>query len=114
MIWCGVLTMGVSLLTSMVALSRLEVSQAYPFTSLGIVLTILDGRRLFDELLSLGKIPDATLIVVGVVCVSRVSWRRQSDRNSRSGQVQQVQVTGTLTLKLEQLSGGRAGLGLGR
>jgi hypothetical protein len=43
-IWCGVLTMGVSLLTWMVALRRLEVSQTYPFTSLGIVLTILDGR----------------------------------------------------------------------
>jgi hypothetical protein len=32
-----VLTMGVSLLTWMVALRRLEVSQTYPFTSLGIV-----------------------------------------------------------------------------
>ena len=70
-LWAGIVTMGLSVLTWMAALSRLEVSRAYPFTSLGIVLTMLGGRFLFQEPLSAGKLVGGAIIVIGVVSIAR-------------------------------------------
>lgn len=71
LIWAGIVTMGFSLLSWMAALSRLEVSRAYPFTALGIVLTMVAGRFLFAESFSAMKLAGAVLIVAGTLVVAR-------------------------------------------
>lgn len=70
-IWLGVGAMGLSLITWMATLSKLDVSQAYPFTAVGIVLTIVGGRYLFGEPVSVIKATGAAIIVLGVIVVSR-------------------------------------------
>ena len=52
-------------------LSRMEVSSAYPFVALAIVLTAVFGWLLFDDSFSAGKIIGTSLIVVGVVVLAR-------------------------------------------
>lgn len=71
LLWCGVGTMAVSLLSWMGALSRLEVSRAYPLTALGIVLTVVAGRFLLGETLSGTRIAGSLLIVGGMILVAR-------------------------------------------
>ena len=52
-------------------LSRMEVSSAYPFVAVAIVLTAVFGWLLFDDNFSAGKIIGTTLIVIGVVVLAR-------------------------------------------
>lgn len=53
------------------ALARTELSKAYPFVSLGFVLTAAAGVLLFNEEISVLRIFGITLIVIGVVLVSQ-------------------------------------------
>ncbi len=71
LVWGGIATMGCSLVSWIAALTRLEVSRAYPFTALGIVLTVVAGRVLFAESLSSMKIAGAALIITGMLLVAR-------------------------------------------
>lgn len=52
------------------ALSRTELSRAYPFVSLGFVLTALAGYFLFNEALGPLRIGGIVLIMLGVVLVA--------------------------------------------
>jgi multidrug transporter EmrE-like cation transporter len=54
----------------MLALTRLELSRAYPFTALGLVLVFAAGTVVFGETLSVGKLAGCALIVVGVWVVA--------------------------------------------
>lgn len=62
-------------ITSVVAwlgvLSRMEVSSAYPFAAVAIVLTAFMGWLLFNDSFSAGKIIGTALIVVGVIVLAR-------------------------------------------
>ena len=71
LVWGGIATMGCSLVSWIAALTRLEVSRAYPFTALVIVLTVVAGRFLFGEALSGAKIAGAVLIITGMLVVAR-------------------------------------------
>jgi multidrug transporter EmrE-like cation transporter len=51
----------------MVAMTRLELSEAYPFTALNFVLILLAGHYLFSEPVTWGKAIGTLLIVAGVV-----------------------------------------------
>lgn len=53
------------------ALARAPLSQAYPFVSLGFVLTALTGYALFGETIGPLRILGILLIVAGVVLVAR-------------------------------------------
>ena len=53
------------------ALARTELSKAYPFVSLGFVLTAVAGALLFNEGFGMLRIAGIALIVVGVVLVSQ-------------------------------------------
>lgn len=66
----GLLCFGVSVLTWLTVLARMDVSQAYPFVSLGIVLTIFGGHYLLGEQISLLRIIGGCVIVLGVLLVS--------------------------------------------
>jgi multidrug transporter EmrE-like cation transporter len=61
----------VSFVLWMLVLSRVEVSFAYPFLSVGYVVTALAGYLAFNERLSLTRILGIALICLGVVLISR-------------------------------------------
>jgi multidrug transporter EmrE-like cation transporter len=51
----------------MVALTKLPLSQAYPFTAITFVIVSLGGAWLFSEPLTLGRIVGVILIAVGII-----------------------------------------------
>ncbi|KAB8317104.1 EamA family transporter [Tolypothrix campylonemoides VB511288] len=54
----------------MLALTRLELSRAYPFTALGLVLIFASSAILFGESLTIGKLLGGALIVAGICVVA--------------------------------------------
>lgn len=69
-IWGGMICFGASVALWLPVLARLEVSVAYPLTSLGLVLTSCAGVLLLGESVSPQKILGILLIVVGVLVLS--------------------------------------------
>lgn len=67
----GLLTYGVSTVLWLFALKRLELSLAYPFVAVGIVLTTLAGAMLFNETVSPIRILGVGLICLGVTLVGQ-------------------------------------------
>ena len=53
------------------ALGRLELSQAYPFVSLGFALTTLGGWWLFSDQVSIQRVAGIAVIMVGIALVAR-------------------------------------------
>lgn len=51
-------------------LSRIEVSRAYPFVGLGVVVTMILGCAMFGESLSIQKILGTLLVAAGVYLVA--------------------------------------------
>jgi multidrug transporter EmrE-like cation transporter len=66
-LFCYVISVGVWI----VALSKLEVSVAYPMLSIGYVVNALAAWYLFGEVLSLQKIAGIFIIIFGVIMVAR-------------------------------------------
>ncbi len=65
-IWVGLgLAFGAAL-TWMLALTRLPLSQAYPFTALALVLVVLSGAWLFGEPLGAWRIAGVAVVAIGV------------------------------------------------
>lgn len=54
-----------------VALTKLELSKAYPMTSLTFVFVMILGTLLFNESLSAGKVLGGFFIVLGIVFASQ-------------------------------------------
>jgi multidrug transporter EmrE-like cation transporter len=54
----------------MLVLSRVEVSFAYPFLSVGYIVTAVAGYAVFNEQLSLTKIMGIALICLGVILIA--------------------------------------------
>jgi len=69
--WLALLAYGVSVLTWIVGLSRVPVSQAYPMLSLGYVLTALIAWQWLNEPISAMRWAGIGVIIVGVWLVSR-------------------------------------------
>lgn len=65
-VWLGLLSFGASLALWMIVLSRLPVSRAYPFVSLGIVMTTVAGAAFYHEPVTLLHSISIVLIVAGV------------------------------------------------
>ncbi|KOP71888.1 hypothetical protein AMS60_21605 [Bacillus sp. FJAT-21945] len=55
----------------MVAMTKFEISYAYPFTSLSFVLVFIISIFLFSETVSVGKIIGLLLVVAGVIVTSK-------------------------------------------
>jgi len=55
----------------MLALSRFDISYAYPWMSLNFLLIALFGACLFEETFSIGKLMGTALVIAGVVIISR-------------------------------------------
>ena len=58
-------------ITWMLAMTRLEISHAYPMTALTFVFVVIGGGLLFAEPLTLAKMVGLALIVLGIVVGSQ-------------------------------------------
>lgn len=67
----GILSYGLSLIVWIMALSRVEVSVAYPMVSIGYVLTALAAWHFLGESVSAMRIVGIGVIILGVVIVAR-------------------------------------------
>lgn len=67
----GILLYGSSLIVWLIVLSRMELSRAYPFVSLGYMITFACGIVLLDEKMSYYKIFGLMFIVGGIFIMSR-------------------------------------------
>lgn len=67
----GLFSFGLSALLWLFVLARTPLSSAYPFVSLGIVVTVLAGFYLFDESMTPFKIIGTVLIVSGIILVAK-------------------------------------------
>jgi drug/metabolite transporter (DMT)-like permease len=70
-IWLGLACYGISVAVWIAALSRTEVSLAYPFLSLGYVVNAVAAWYLFGENLSPQRILAVAVIVFGVWLLAR-------------------------------------------
>lgn len=61
----------VSVIVWLLVLSRVEVSFAYPFLSVGYVVAAIAGYMVFHEHVSLARIMGIVLICTGVILISR-------------------------------------------
>jgi drug/metabolite transporter (DMT)-like permease len=55
----------------LVVLSRVDVSVAYPMVSLGYIITVILGKFLFNEAVTLQRLLGVLIICAGVVIVAR-------------------------------------------
>ena len=70
-IWLGLGCYVLSFTLWLMVLSRVDVSYAFPFMSLGYVVTTIAGHRYFDETISATRLVGIALICVGVVVLAR-------------------------------------------
>lgn len=70
LIWGGMLCFGASAGLWLLVLGKLEVSMAYPLTSLGIALTTVTGVFLLGESITVYKMFGVGLIIAGVLTLS--------------------------------------------
>ena len=69
-----ILGLGVYLLGTvfwLTALSRVDLSYAYPFASISYVIMLLASWQLFDENISLLRLVGSVVIIFGVILISR-------------------------------------------
>lgn len=70
-LWSAMLCYAVSILLWMTVLSKVEVSFAYPFLSIGYVVAAVVGYYYLGESLSLIRIMGILVICIGVFLISR-------------------------------------------
>lgn len=70
-LWGAMLCYAVSIMMWMFVLSRVEVSYAYPFLSIGYVLSAVVGYFWFQENITPIRIVGIAVICIGVVLISR-------------------------------------------
>jgi multidrug transporter EmrE-like cation transporter len=66
----GLALYGIGTLLWLNVLARSELSQAYPFVGLGIVLTGLFGYLLFNDTLSLMRLMGTAVVIAGIILVA--------------------------------------------
>jgi multidrug transporter EmrE-like cation transporter len=70
-IFGGLACYGISVVVWILALSRVEVSIAYPMISIGYVVNAFLAWWLFGEMITAQRIAGITVIIIGVVLVAR-------------------------------------------
>ena len=70
-IWAGLITYGIGTLFWISALSKADLSYAYPFLALGYVLIIIFSYFLFKEPFTFNKILGIALVIIGLIFISR-------------------------------------------
>lgn len=70
-LWLGLFCYGISVIVWILALSRVDVSIAYPMLSIGYVVNAFAAWALFGEMLSAGRVTGIGIIIVGVYVLAR-------------------------------------------
>lgn len=70
-LWASLFCYAISILLWIVVVSRVEISYAYPFLSIGYVVVAIAGYVLFGENLNMYRISGILVICFGVFLVSR-------------------------------------------
>ena len=70
-LWGAMICYALSIFLWMSVLSKVEVSYAYPFLSVGYVVSAIAGYALFNENLSPVRIVGIIVICIGVILISR-------------------------------------------
>ena len=70
-LWLSLICYAVSILLWMVVLSKVDVSYAYPFLSIGYILSAVVGYYFFGEAVTPIRIIGIIVICIGVVFISR-------------------------------------------
>lgn len=70
-LWIAMFCYAVSILLWMSILSKIEVSFAYPFLSIGYIISAVIGYFFFQESLSIIRIMGIIVICIGVILISR-------------------------------------------
>jgi multidrug transporter EmrE-like cation transporter len=70
-LWVGLICYGISVVVWILALSRVDVSIAYPMLSIGYIVNAIAASHLFDEPLGISKVVGIGIIIVGVYVLAR-------------------------------------------
>ena len=70
-LWLGLICYGISVIVWILALSRVDVSIAYPMLSVGYIVNAVAASHLFNEPLGLGKVIGIGIIILGVYVLAR-------------------------------------------
>ena len=70
-IWVGLICYVVSVVVWLLVLSRVDVSYAYPFLSVGYIVTTVIGYAYFNENITLYRLLGVALICLGVIFVAK-------------------------------------------
>lgn len=55
----------------MLAMTKFEISYAYPFVSLNYILVLAAGFLLFQEAMSMTKLAGSALVILGIIVIAR-------------------------------------------
>ena len=70
-LWVGLACYGISVIVWILALSRVDVSIAYPMLSIGYVVNAVAAWALFGEILSVNRLLGIGVIIIGVFILAR-------------------------------------------
>lgn len=70
-LWIAVICYILSLLVWMIVLSKIDVSYAYPFSSIGYIITLIAGYIIFNENITLPRIIGVCIVIIGVIIISK-------------------------------------------
>ena len=69
-IWAGMMSYAISILLWMVVLSKVNVSLAYPFLSIGYIVTTIIAYFAFGEPITVQKVMGIAIICLGVIVLT--------------------------------------------
>ncbi len=70
-LWTGLICYAISVVVWILALSRVDVSIAYPMLSIGYIVNAVAASQLFNEPLGIGKVIGIGVIILGVYILAR-------------------------------------------
>ncbi|MCP3867407.1 MAG: EamA family transporter [Gammaproteobacteria bacterium] len=70
-LWVGLFCYGISVIIWILALSRVDVSIAYPMLSIGYVVNAFAAWALFGEVMTLARLSGMGIIILGVFILAR-------------------------------------------
>ena len=70
-LWMGLICYAISVVVWILALSRVDVSIAYPMLSVGYIVNAIAASQLFNEPMGVGKVIGIGVIMLGVYILAR-------------------------------------------
>jgi multidrug transporter EmrE-like cation transporter len=70
-LWVGLICYGISVIVWILALSRVDVSIAYPMLSIGYIVNAVAAWSLFGEVMNTQRVLGIGIIIVGVIVLTR-------------------------------------------